>query len=350
MERWTEWTPSSHSRRWKRRKKSNAVVRAWLWVISFMLAVVAVVLLGHKVESRLTVERARQGTMAQVALSVFRRPNFTAWEQSVSEALEQAVAHVGNGDITQAGIFADKVTSLLKVARLKRESPEQEFFPLVVSGLDRIWNQRPDNSVLLQHVTQARIELATFRSALDWPQSAGKALSTAPLAKDSEALPLERTGTNEASMAPSNGRLGAGLANRNKATSSGPAADATSVAIFFPRKIAPNTTLNPAALGRAYLDARALPEAAEILVPPERRSFEDNVFVEDLTIAGGAQKIDGIRWANVTFVGTRVQYEKGPIDLENVRFVRCTFGFSAGERGARLADAIALGQTTFTAE
>jgi hypothetical protein len=81
-----------------------------------------------------------------------------------------------------------------------------------------------------------------------------------------------------------------------------------------------------------------------------RRSLEDNVAVEKLTIAGASQTLDGIRWTDVTFVGTRVKYAKGPLDMENVRFVNCTFDFPADESGSRLSNAIALGQTSFTAE
>jgi hypothetical protein len=46
----------------------------------------------------------------------------------------------------------------------------------------------------------------------------------------------------------------------------------------------------------------------------------------------------------VTFIGARLRYEGGQISLQNVKFIRCRFGFNTDERGARLADAIALGQ------
>jgi hypothetical protein len=38
------------------------------------------------------------------------------------------------------------------------------------------------------------------------------------------------------------------------------------------------------------------------------------------------------------------------VDLHTVHFVRCTFGFANGDRGARLATAIALGETSFVIE
>ena len=73
----------------------------------------------------------------------------------------------------------------------------------------------------------------------------------------------------------------------------------------MPRSLPANFTLNPGTLGRSYLDATFMPGTSEILLPPAQRSLDDNVRVENLTIAGGAQTLDGIRWSNVTFVRTR---------------------------------------------
>lgn len=118
-----------------------------------------------------------------------------------------------------------------------------------------------------------------------------------------------------------------------------------------PRGVQANELLDPAALhGNSYVDATLMPETSEILLPPSTRVLADGVRVAGLTFAGASQTLDGIRWENVTFIGTRLRYEGGEISLENVRFVNCTFGFSTDERGARLADAIALGQRSFAME
>ena len=45
-------------------------------------------------------------------------------------------------------------------------------------------------------------------------------------------------------------------------------------------------------------------------------------------------------------ITTRVLYESGEVDLHNVHLVRCPFSFTADERGARLATAIALDQAS----
>jgi len=93
-----------------------------------------------------------------------------------------------------------------------------------------------------------------------------------------------------------------------------------------------------------------MPSSAEILEPPPSRIFADNVHVENLTIAGAAQTLDGIHWKNVTFIGTHLRYEGGEVDLHNVRFIHCMFGFPSDDRGGRLATAIARGQTTVVIE
>jgi hypothetical protein len=109
-------------------------------------------------------------------------------------------------------------------------------------------------------------------------------------------------------------------------------------------------TLNPAKLGGNLLDATSMPSSAEILEPPPSRIFADNVHVENLTIAGAAQTLDGIHWKSVTFIGTHLRYEGGEVDLHNVRFIHCMFGFPSDDRGGRLATAIARGQTTVVIE
>ena len=93
-----------------------------------------------------------------------------------------------------------------------------------------------------------------------------------------------------------------------------------------------------------------MPPTAEILEPPSSRLFVDDVRVENLAIAGGTQTLDGMHWKNVIFIGTRLRYEGGEVDLQNVRFVHCMFGFTTDGRGARIASAIAAGKTTLVIE
>jgi hypothetical protein len=50
-----------------------------------------------------------------------------------------------------------------------------------------------------------------------------------------------------------------------------------------------------------------------------------NTLFENDIIEGGNQLLDGIKWHTVTFVGTHISYYGGYTELENVRFVNCTF-------------------------
>ncbi|MGA9730346.1 MAG: hypothetical protein WBQ83_06655, partial [Candidatus Acidiferrales bacterium] len=122
------------------------------------------------------------------------------------------------------------------------------------------------------------------------------------------------------------------------------------VVVAAPRAVAAQSVLDATTAKGNCIDATLMPETLEIILPPATRLFVDDVRVEGLTFEGASQTLDGIHWKNVTFIGTRLRYEGGQVSLSNVRFVRCTFGFSTDERGARLASAIALGQTSFVIE
>jgi hypothetical protein len=47
--------------------------------------------------------------------------------------------------------------------------------------------------------------------------------------------------------------------------------------------------------------------------------------VEGSSITNGRQKLDGFYWKDVTFIGDDIEYDGGPMVLENVKFVNCTF-------------------------
>jgi len=232
------------------------------------------------------------------------------WQRDFSDSLAESLQAAAAGNLTAAEVAVDRSESILTAARLQSFTADRSFFSGANAALDTVI-AKTQNERLFDHVTQARVSLAELRSSL-----------------------------NE------------------------PAGDVTGpVRIDAPRTIAANETFNPHALGGNYLDATLMPDTAEILLPPAAtRSLKeglpgprqgepgssDGVRVENITIAGAAQTLDGIRWRNVTFVGTRLRYEDGDLDLENVRFVRCRFGIPSDDRGARLASALALGQSSIT--
>lgn len=262
----------------------------------FALAAVLVVTLAWRVIrwTMRTGDSVASGYSAPLPSSAPRPP---AWQSDFAIALDGAQRDAAAGNFGSAEMDVDRAESIVTTERLRSDPAQMDFFAPALASLDRIMTQRPDDQRLLEHVTLARISVAEMRSSL-------------------------------AADPP-----GASSAQR--------------VSIGAPREIAPNQTLDPPTLGAQILDATLMPDTSEILLPPYSRTFADNVRVENLIVAGAAQTIDGIRWRNVTFIGTRLRYEGGELDLQNVRFVRCRFGFPTDERGTRLADAIAMGQSNF---
>jgi len=333
LQAWTEWTPSSRTRRWKRRKKSNAVARAWTWVISLTLAAAIIGFGVWEIRQNLNTSVANGNSVGEAAMSMLRGQVLAPWQQDVLDSLDTSASQVGSGQVSEAEIAVDRAAGILTAARLKSQHSDNSFFQMAVTGLDRVWSQRPTNDRLFEHVTKARIELAMLRAAQNVaPADSLHAAVAAASGGDPDAIPAVHADGGSASAAAKS------------------PAERGHVSIAGPREMSANSLLNPGALGGEYLDATKLAATAEIVVPPTRRSLEDNVAVEKLTIAGASQTLDGIRWTDVTFVGTRVKYAKGQLDMENVRFVNCTFDFPADAGGSRLSNAIALGQTSFTAE
>ena len=222
------------------------------------------------------------------------------WMRDTLAALDQAAQSAEAGNLSEAEGGADRAGSILVTMRLSSREAPPDFFAAAVAALDRTSGASPGNALLVEHVTQTRVELAELRSSTIVP----------PIAPD----------------------------------------PAARLSMSGPRQVAAGQTLNPASVGDDYLDATLMADTVEMLMPPISRSFADRVSVENMTLAGAAQTLDGIHWRNVNFIGTHLRYEGGPLDLQNVRFARCRFGFIANERGARLANAIALGQTSIMIE
>jgi hypothetical protein len=225
------------------------------------------------------------------------------WQRDFSDSLDEASQDISSGNISAAEFAVDRAESILTAARLQGLDTQPPFFMTALAALDRVAQERPQDDRFFDHVAQARVSLAELRSS--WVDPAG-------------------------------------------ADAADPPADLHPVRIAAPREIAAHETLGPGQLYGNYLDATLMPDTAEILLPPTTRSLDDAVRVENITISGAAQTLDGIHWRNVTFIGTRLRYESGELDLDNVRFVRCRFGIPSDERGARLATALALGQSSIT--
>jgi hypothetical protein len=67
-------------------------------------------------------------------------------------------------------------------------------------------------------------------------------------------------------------------------------------------------------------------------------------FVGNVTIVDCPQSLDGFAWKNVVFVNSRISYSGGPVVLDNVTFVNCSFKIEQNEEGTRLLQYAALDQ------
>ncbi|MGA9883609.1 MAG: hypothetical protein WBQ34_07815 [Candidatus Acidiferrales bacterium] len=285
-----------------------------------------------------------------------------AWQRDVLSKFDQAAQLSKSGDPIAAEVQVDEAAAEMEDARVRSQIAQNGFFSRASAELDHILNAKkgsetssnsdeaksaeqglpPDAGTgrLFEHVTQARIEIAIMRSAQE-PLPPGT-----DFASDAEARAESTVARSSAAGGSANAIASPVDLPADSRVNLELNLPAGHIAIHDPRTLDANNLLDPARLGGNFLDATLLPEMSEILLPPETRQFSDNVRVQNLTIAGGSQTLDGIHWHNVTFIDARLRYEDGPLDLQNVRFVRCTFGFPSDARGAEIANAIVLGQTT----
>lgn len=286
-----------------------------LWArfsITALLAILAGSFLWQAVK-RLRNSQANSQNSTVAAASDSPGSGSQAWQHDVRVALENAVHDATAGNVTQAEVSVDHADAILASARIQSQPAPPDFFSLTITELDKILAGQPGNGRLLEHVTLSRIDLAQLRSMLQAPPADLPALASAAGKKNGD---------------PGSGQVIAGA----------------------PRSLAANSSLDAASLGGTMLDGTLMPSSSELLEPPFSRLSVDGVHVEGLRIAGAAQTLDGIHWKNVTFIETRVRYQGGETSLDNVRFVRCTFGFVLNERGARLANMVALDQHALVIE
>jgi len=393
-------SPSGRVRHWERRRSPSSApwfVRPLVILLAFALIIV---LAFRGVQYALHVRHG--SARANVAVYedttyALRTPTNPAtaiipgWQRDVIVALDEAQRHASEGDATETNVAVDRAASIVIVARLRSQPTPPDFFDDALAKLDQVLAAYHTNSRLTAHVTDARIELAELRSSIEpvppgtpssvnvdellvatatgatappSPRAASKSSAPSsanqpPSSAASEPSVQPGAGSSSASSSANQPLSGSSPASNSKSaansSSTGNSKSATNVApgqvfVGAPRVLAIGAILNPASLRGNLLDATSMPSNAEILEPPPSRIFADNVHVENLTIAGAAQTLDGIHWKNVTFIGTHLRYEGGEVDLHNVRFIHCMFGFPSDDRGGRLATAIARGQTTVVIE
>src|ERR1700722_15968624 len=386
-------SPSGRVRNWERRRGRPTApwfVRPLIILLAFALIVVLTfrgvqfALRTRHGNSRANVAVYEDFTSASRSATNPATGIIPGWQRDVIVALDEAQRHASEGDATETNVAVDRAASLVIVARLRSQPTPPDFFDDALAKLDQILAAYHTNSRLTEHVTDARIELAELRSSIEpvppgTPQSlnidellvatatgapAPPSSANHPPAASSNSAPAANSeSANNSSAATNSGSASSpSSAGNSKAAANSSSASATSnsksasnvaasqVFVGAPRILAIGAVLNPASLGGSLLDATSMPSSAEILEPPPSRIFADNVHVENLTIVGAAQTLDGIHWKNVTFIGTHLRYEGGEVDLHDVRFIHCMFGFPSDDRGGRLATAIARDQTTVVIE
>ena len=397
-------SPSGRVRHWERRRSRSSSAPWFVRPLVILLAFALIVVLTFR-GIQYALRNRHGGARANVAAyedTTYARHTPTTpvtgiipgWQRDVIVALDEAQRHASEGDATETNIAVDRAASIVIVARLRTQPTPPDFFDDALAKLDQVLAAYHTNSRLTAHVTDARIQLAELRSYIEpippgtpsslsiddllvatatgatMPPSSAAARSSAPSSAASASTPgagsssapsavnqpasssstpasNSKSATNSSSASNS-----ASANNSSSASNSKSAANPAPGQVFVgaPRILAMGAVLNPASLGGNLLDATTMPSGAEILEPPMSRIFADNVHVENLTIAGAAQTLDGIHWKNVTFIGTHLRYEGGEVDLHDVRFIHCMFGFPSDDRGGRLATAIARGQTTVVIE
>jgi hypothetical protein len=336
-------TASGRDRRWAKRGGAYTPAPAYVRIVIILLAAILVGTFGWQGIQALLHPAAKypeikapgganyvaRSSAAQESVSV------AAWETDVSDALQTAAAQGSSGNITAAEVEVDRAASIVLSARMQGQATSPDFWARSIAALDRVLQTKADNSRLLEHVTLARIELADLRSS-EPRTGAGTGVAVA------SAQPADAPNMTTYPGATATPILNAGPGTQAPHSARVPG----HVVIASPQAVSAQGVINRATMGGDYLDATLMPETSEVLLPPSTRNFNDNVLVEGLTIEGASQTLDGVRWKNVTFVGMRLRYEGGEISLQNVKFVRCRLGFVTDERGAKLANAIAMGETS----
>lgn len=304
------------------------------------------------------------------------------WQRETAASFDAALREATAGNLTAAQMAVDRGAAIVTASRVQKQSAAPDYFETSIAQLDRVVKAHPGNERLDEHVNLVRIEIAQLRSSLEAPPANAMPALAGATSDANPAANLAANGATNSSTANSSavgGTDGSGKAGALKGAATNPSVgvnaaannannaanaaanssgssgaantgDANRVSIGAPQSVAAGSLVDPASMGGSFIDATLMPHTSELLEPPSSRTFADKVRVENLTFAGATQTLDGLRFKNVAFIGTRLRFEGGQVELENVHFINCTFGFTTDARGARLANAVALGHTSLLIE
>jgi hypothetical protein len=83
----------------------------------------------------------------------------------------------------------------------------------------------------------------------------------------------------------------------------------------------------------------SLPPKTEAPATPPENKLNLPVFT-NVAATNGGQKLDGVYWKNSVFINVRVEYDGGPMILDNVRFINCVFVMKYTPPAEQFADLI----------
>ena len=267
-------TPSGRDRRWTKRREAYAPAPAYVRIVIVLLAATLVGTLAWQGIQTLRHPAAKfspiipPGDTKYVAREgVGAGSNALAiWESDVLGALQSAAAQGAAGNVTAGEVEVDRAASIVMSARMQGQKVSPEFYAKSLKALDEVLKTKADNSRLLEHVTQARIELADLRSAQ--PVSD---VSTGTAANKDDAPSLNTyPGATETPLL----NVGPGTQAPHAVTTPG------HVVLASPHALSAQSVLDAASIGGDYLDATLMPESSEVLLPPATRNLNDEVQVE----------------------------------------------------------------------
>jgi hypothetical protein len=249
-------------------------------------------------------ERTRQ--LVDSALTVAQNS-----ADSSAELIATIKELVSSGDTVKAAEAAAGARTLILTARELKTPAPPGYFAGVTAMLDSL-GPIADQDVA-RRVFATRVALAEYHSALeDAPEFPDKvvALSSSP------DQPVDAS------------KFAGGAVYRATAQ------------LFLPAQMHVEA-------GGAVIDGSGLEAGLELLRPRTNFAQGGNT-IRGLTLKGVTQSLDGAEWKDVVFVNARVRYRGGPMKLDHVRFVNCTFEVSQSASGAQFAKDVTLGAEAST--
>ena len=204
------------------------------------------------------------------------------------DLLEQANTDVTIGKSARAVSATEAARAIIAQATVRRIAATPAFFVAAVEDLNLL-TSRSQDADFSKTVNSTRLALAEYRSAL-------------------EAIPML------------------------------PSQQVSQDRTF--QVVHASTNIQPSDFGNATV--LIFPPGVQDFGTPFVRRLSDDIFIQNLTVKGGEQNLDGIHWDNVVFLDTLIKYDGDEVELHNVRFVNCAFDMPDSPRTARMANYAAL--------